>query len=113
MRLVDPKYYGHSEAAMRRALHETGDRGNRFIVAGRLVSSSPSSPASSATAPSSSSSSSPSSSPSPSSSSEFQSPSDFTPPDELRYLFVCLEQFRVDISSTEIRAAIAQRAAAL
>ena len=35
-RIVEPRYYGDSEANMLAALAEIGDRGNRFLVAGRL-----------------------------------------------------------------------------
>ena len=35
-RIVEPRYYGDSEANMLAALAEIDDRGNRFLVAGRL-----------------------------------------------------------------------------
>lgn len=35
-RVIQPRYYGDSEAAMRAALAEIRDRGNRFLVAGRV-----------------------------------------------------------------------------
>jgi hypothetical protein len=34
-RIIHPRYYGDSEAGMLAALAEMGDRGNRFLVAGR------------------------------------------------------------------------------
>ncbi len=35
-RVIQPRYYGGSEAGLRAALDELRDRGNRFLVAGRL-----------------------------------------------------------------------------
>ena len=85
VRLVDPRFYGDSAAAMRRALTEVARRGCSFLVAGRLVEE------------------------------RFRTLADVALPlpPALRALFRELpaESFRYDISSTEIRAQGAPRAA--
>jgi len=60
---------------MKSALLEAGERGTRFLVAGRLSGQS------------------------------FQAANSFEPPAELKHLFLTLDRFREDVSSTEIRKA--------
>ncbi|MCH9009571.1 MAG: hypothetical protein IIC21_02965 [Chloroflexi bacterium] len=76
-RLVDPKYYGGSQARMLMALEEMGRLGCSFLVAGRLDNGT------------------------------FRTIDDIDLPDDLRHLFSGIPEsrFRSDISSTEMRMA--------
>ena len=76
-RLVDPKYYGGSQARMLMALEEMGRLGCSFLVAGRLDNGT------------------------------FRTIDDIDLPDDLRHLFSGIPEprFRSDISSTELRLA--------
>jgi hypothetical protein len=75
LRIVDPRYYGQSEAALRRALAQIGDRRCRFLVAGRQIAD------------------------------RFQTVADLRIPDGFSDLFeeIPASAFRADISSTELR----------
>lgn len=74
VRIIHPRYYGHSEAAMRQALDDIDERGCRFLVAGRLGEDG-----------------------------VFHKPTDLDPPAAFAHLFQPLPDFRRDISSTEMR----------
>jgi hypothetical protein len=78
-RLVDPRYYG-GPAARDAALQSIGAHGCRFLVAGRVQDGA------------------------------FHTLSDIAIPANARDLFIALPEqvFRVDLSSTEIRAQLAQ-----
>jgi nicotinamide mononucleotide (NMN) deamidase PncC len=76
-RIVHPRYYGHSEAAMRAALDEIAARGCRFLVAGRVNGAG-----------------------------RFITMADVPVPPEYRPLFSAIPEaeFRSDLSSTSVRA---------
>jgi hypothetical protein len=76
-RLLDARYYGGQESAMREALAEIRWLGCRFVVAGRVKDG------------------------------VFRTLADVAVPDEFRTMFEAIPEaaFRVDISSTDIRAA--------
>lgn len=78
-RIIHPRYYGDSEAAMRAALAEMRDRGNRFLVAGREGDDG-----------------------------GFHELSELAIPEGFAGLFTAIpaRTFRNDLSSTEIRAAL-------
>jgi nicotinic acid mononucleotide adenylyltransferase len=82
-RVIQPRYYGHSEAAMQAALTEMRDRGNRFLVAGREDEDG-----------------------------RFWELRDLKIPDGFEGLFAAIpaQLFRNDISSTEIRGALQREA---
>ncbi|MBN1964506.1 MAG: hypothetical protein JW910_07655 [Anaerolineae bacterium] len=75
IRLIDPQYYGGEEAAMRESLRSIRRSGGRFLVAGRLHEG------------------------------RFHTLADVPVPPEFADLFTGIppEQFRADISSTELR----------
>ena len=75
VRLVQPRYYDDSEAAMRAALEEMRDLGTRFLVAGRAADGS------------------------------FHTLADAPPPAPYASMFEAIpeELFREDVSSTELR----------
>jgi hypothetical protein len=77
VRLVDPRYYGGSEAAMHAALQEMRDLGTRFLVAGRV------------------------------SKGRFLGLADATVPSEFAGMFEAIPEsiFRADVSSTDLRQA--------
>jgi hypothetical protein len=76
-RIVHPRYYGGSEEAMHGALTRIRDAGNRFLVAGRKIGE------------------------------RFETLADIVVPPEFAPLFIAIppEEFRADISSTELRRA--------
>jgi hypothetical protein len=76
VRIVQPRYYGNSEAAMRAALDEIAGRGCRFLVAGRVNDAG-----------------------------RFVTLDAASIPPEYRALFSAIpeEQFRSDLSSTSLR----------
>jgi nicotinamide mononucleotide (NMN) deamidase PncC len=75
-RIAQPRYYGHSEAAMRAALDEIAARGCRFLVAGRVDGAG-----------------------------RFATVAEAPIPPEYRALFAAIPeaQFRSDLSSTSLR----------
>jgi hypothetical protein len=78
-RIVQPRYYGGSEEGMRAALRRIRDAGCRFLVAGRRAGK------------------------------RFETLADITLPNEFAALFTAIppEEFRADVSSTELRRAAA------
>ena len=78
VRILLPKYYGHSEAAMQAALAEIRELGCHFLVAGRIDKTG-----------------------------RFQDAGELPIPSHLRDLFIAIsgDKFRRDISSTELRRA--------
>ena len=82
VRLINPKYYSDSERLMLAALEDIGARGCKFIVAGRAAT---------ATAP-------------------FQTFRDLVVPAAVAHMFrpLAFDEFRVDVSSTDIRAAVSK-----
>ena len=83
VRIIQPRYYGDSEADMLAALAEMRDRGNRFLVAGREDKDG-----------------------------RFRELHELTIPDGFAGLFDAIPArlFRHDVSSTEIRAALKEEA---
>lgn len=76
VRLLQPRFYGHDPANLRAALAEIRAQGCRFLVAGRLNSDA-----------------------------QYHPPDDLNPPPDYADLFLRIppDQFRRDISSTELR----------
>jgi len=79
-RIVDPRYYGASDPAVRKALAQIRDAGCRFLVAGRMMGDS------------------------------FRTLSDARVPAEFAALFeeIPASEFRVDVSSTQLRCGAAK-----
>jgi len=79
-RIVDPRYYGGSEAAVRKALEKIREAGCRFLVAGRMMGDS------------------------------FRTLSDARVPAEFASLFaeIPASEFRADVSSSQLRRAAAK-----
>ena len=80
VRLVDPKYYGNSVESMATALRTMSECGAKFVVAGRLDQRKDAAPGS------------------------FLTLDDVVIPAEFKHLFLALPHFRVDLSSSQIRA---------
>lgn len=74
IRVLSPRFYGHDPAKMAQALHELHTLGARFLVAGRVDGNG-----------------------------RFLSAHELQPPPDFAHLFEPLPEFRIDISSTEIR----------
>jgi len=74
VRILDPKYYGGTESSMVMILEAIRGRGCKFLVAGRVDQAN-----------------------------NFKTLVDIGVPTEFREMFLELKDFRLDISSTEIR----------
>ena len=84
IRILNPKYYGGTESNMLRMLETLRHHGCRFLVAGRVAETDDGEKT-------------------------FLQFEDLQIPDDFRDMFLSLEGFRLDISSTEIRAQLAKK----